>query len=107
MHWIVAVPDYAGTITTPGGHVTYGFAGINALRDLFTWVGAALLPLTLVYATSRAALVSAIGDKGLTLRGLAVLDLRHRTRSARGMARCVQKMHGICLGVDETRHTHQ
>jgi hypothetical protein len=56
MHWIVAVPDYAGTITTPTGHVTYGFAGINALRDLFMWVGAALLPLTLVYATSRAAL---------------------------------------------------
>ena len=56
MHWVVAVPDYAGTITTPGGHVTYGFAGINALRDLFMWVGAALLPLTLVYATSRAAL---------------------------------------------------
>ena len=56
MHWIVAVPDYAGTITTPSGHVTYGFAGINALRDLFMWVGAALLPLTLVYATSRAAL---------------------------------------------------
>ena len=56
MHWIVAVPDYAGTITTPSGHVTYGFAGINALRDLFMWIGAALLPLTLVYATSRAAL---------------------------------------------------
>src|SRR5581483_10136037 len=55
MHWIVAVPDYAGTITTLGGQVTYGFAGINALRDLFMWVGAALLPLTLVYATSRAA----------------------------------------------------
>src|SRR5581483_479177 len=56
MHWVVAVPDYAGTVTTPSGHVTYGFAGINALRDLFMWVGAALLPLTLVYATSRAAL---------------------------------------------------
>ena len=56
MHWIVAVPDYAGTITSPSGHVTYGFAGINALRDLFMWIGAALLPLTLVYATSRAAL---------------------------------------------------
>lgn len=56
MHWIVAVPDYAGTITSPGGHTTYGFAGINALRDLFMWLGAACLPLTLVYATSRAAL---------------------------------------------------
>jgi hypothetical protein len=55
-HWIVAVPDYAGTITSPSGQTVYGFAGINALRDLFTWVGAALLPFTLVYATSRAAL---------------------------------------------------
>ena len=56
MHWIVAVPDYAGTVTSPSGHAVYGFAGINALRDLFMWIGAALLPLTLVYATSRAAL---------------------------------------------------
>jgi hypothetical protein len=56
MHWLVAVPDYTGTITTPGGQTSYGFAGINALRDLFMWIGAALLPLTLVYATTRAAL---------------------------------------------------
>ena len=56
MHWIVAVPDYAGTVTSPGGHTVYGFAGINDLRDLFMWIGAALLPLTLTYATSRAAL---------------------------------------------------
>src|ERR1019366_1444014 len=35
MHWIVAIPDYAGTVTSPGGHTNYGFAGINALRDLF------------------------------------------------------------------------
>lgn len=55
MHWIVAVPNYAGTITSPSGHSSYGFAGINSLRDLFMWIGAALLPLTLVYATSRAA----------------------------------------------------
>src|SRR5450759_3069203 len=54
MRWIVAVPDYAGTITSPTGQHSYGFAGINALRDLFTWIGAGLLPLTLVYATSRA-----------------------------------------------------
>jgi hypothetical protein len=58
MHWIVAVPDYAGTVTSPSGQSVYGFAGINALRDLFMWVGAALLPLTLVYATSRAAIGS-------------------------------------------------
>jgi len=57
MHWIVAVPNYAGVVvTSPSGHSVYGFAGINALRDLFMWIGAALLPLTLVYATSRAAL---------------------------------------------------
>ena len=54
MRWIVAVPDYAGTVTSPGGAHVYGFAGINELRDLFTWIGAGLLPLTLVYATSRA-----------------------------------------------------
>jgi hypothetical protein len=54
MQWIVQVPDYAGTITGPSGQQVYGFAGINALRDLFTWIGAGLLPLTLVYATSRA-----------------------------------------------------
>jgi prepilin-type processing-associated H-X9-DG protein len=54
MQWIVAIPDYAGTITGPTGQHVYGFAGINALRDLSTWIGAGLLPLTLVYATSRA-----------------------------------------------------
>jgi hypothetical protein len=58
MHWIVAVPDYAGTITSPGGGRTYGFSGINALRDLFTWLGAALLPLTLTFASTRAMLGS-------------------------------------------------
>ncbi len=54
MQWIVAIPDYAGQVTGPTGQHVYGFAGINALRDLFTWIGAGLLPLTLVYATSRA-----------------------------------------------------
>jgi len=55
MQWLVAVPNYAGQITSPSGGHVYGFAGINALRDLFTWIGAALLPLTFVYAISRAA----------------------------------------------------
>jgi len=54
MQWIVQVPNYAGKITGPAGRHVYGFAGINELRDLFTWIGVALLPLTLVYATSRA-----------------------------------------------------
>jgi hypothetical protein len=54
MQWIVAVPDYAGKVTGPGGGHVYGFGGINALRDVFTWLGVAVAPLTLVYATSRA-----------------------------------------------------
>ena len=54
MQWIVAVPDYAGKVASPGGGHAYGFAGINALRDVFTWLGIAVAPLTLVYATSRA-----------------------------------------------------
>ena len=56
MEWIVAVPNYAGTVTTPTGATVYGFGGINALRDLFTWIGVGLLPLTLVYGTTRAML---------------------------------------------------
>ena len=60
MEWIVAVPNYAGTVTTPAGRTVYGFAGINALRDLFTWIGVGLLPLTLLYGTTRAML----GERG-------------------------------------------
>jgi hypothetical protein len=54
MEWIVSVPDYAGTVSTPGGGHSYGFAGINALRDLFMWLGIAIAPLSLTYATSKA-----------------------------------------------------
>jgi len=43
-----------GTITTPGGGHEFGFAGINALRELFMWLGLAIAPLSLTYATSRA-----------------------------------------------------
>ena len=60
MEWIVAVPNYAGTVTTPSGRTVYGFGGINALRDLFTWIGVGLLPLTLLYGTTRAM----IGERG-------------------------------------------
>ena len=66
--WIVAVPDYAGTITSPGGAHVYGFAGVNDLRQLFQWLGIGLLPLTLVYATSRAISVTATTSPRL-LRG--------------------------------------
>src|SRR4051812_40200367 len=48
MQWVVAVPNYGAQVRTPGGSVTYAFAGINELRDLFVWIGLALLPLTLV-----------------------------------------------------------
>ena len=54
MEWIVAVPDYAGKITAPGGGQRFGFGGINALRDLFMWLGIAVAPLSLTYATSHA-----------------------------------------------------
>jgi hypothetical protein len=60
MEWIVAIPNYAGTVTSPTGHTIYGFTGINGLRDLFTWIGVGLLPLTLVYGTTRAML----GERG-------------------------------------------
>jgi hypothetical protein len=60
MEWIVAIPNYAGTVTSPAGNTIYGFAGINGLRDLFTWIGVGLLPLTLVYGTTRAML----GERG-------------------------------------------
>jgi len=60
MEWIVAIPNYAGTVTSPTGHTIYGFTGINGLRDLFTWIGVGLLPLTLVYGTTCAML----GERG-------------------------------------------
>jgi len=53
LSWIVAVPDYSARISTPTGSGGYGFAGVNAMRGLFTWLGLAIAPLTLVYATSR------------------------------------------------------
>jgi hypothetical protein len=54
IEWIVAVPDYAEKITSPGGGQSYGFAGINQLREVFMWLGIAIAPLSLVYATSQA-----------------------------------------------------
>jgi len=54
MSWLVAVPDYTARVSTPGGGHSYGFAGVNAMRGLYLWLGMAIAPLTLVYATSRA-----------------------------------------------------
>jgi hypothetical protein len=62
MGWIVAVPEYAGKITSPGGQHRYGFAGINDLRGLFMWLGVALAPLTLTHATARAMIGDAESD---------------------------------------------
>jgi hypothetical protein len=53
MGWLVAVPDYTGRVSTPGGGHAYGFAGVNAMRSLYLWLGMAIAPLTLVYATAR------------------------------------------------------
>jgi hypothetical protein len=54
MQWLVAVPDFAGKIPAPGGGQVYGFPGVNAIRSLDMWFGIAILPLTALYATSRA-----------------------------------------------------
>jgi hypothetical protein len=54
--WIVAVPNYAGSITSPSGQTGYGFAGVNAIREVFQWIGIALVPVTLTWSTSRAML---------------------------------------------------
>ena len=53
-------PELRGHGHEPTGRTVYGFGGINALRDLFTWIGVGLLPLTLVYGTTRAML----GERG-------------------------------------------
>jgi hypothetical protein len=60
MQWVVAVPNYAAHVGGPGGSGGYAFAGINDLRDLFVWVGIALLPLSLTYASTRA--IFGLGD---------------------------------------------
>ncbi len=54
MQWVVAVPNYGARVTSPEGSSSYAFAGINELRDLFVWLGIALLPLSLTYASTRA-----------------------------------------------------
>jgi len=59
MQWVVAIPNYAAHVAGPGGG-DYAFAGINDLRDLFVWIGIAMLPLTLTYASTRA--IFGLGD---------------------------------------------
>jgi hypothetical protein len=71
MGWIVAVPDYAGHVTTPAGQHQYGFAGINALRSVFVWLGMAMVPLTLTHATARAM----VGDQEADPIGIPLLRI--------------------------------
>src|ERR1700729_1841732 len=59
MGWIVAVPDYAGHVTTPPGNHQYGVAGINNLGSRFIWFGMALAPLALTRAPARAMVADA------------------------------------------------
>jgi hypothetical protein len=54
--WIVEIPNFAGQITSPTGQSAYGFAGVNAMRSLFGWIGIACLPLSLTWAGGRAIL---------------------------------------------------
>ena len=79
MEWIVAVPDYAGKITAPGGGQQYGFQGINALRDLFMWLGVAVVPLSLTYATGRAMIgeYEPVGIPVLRVLALAVVIISY------------------------------
>ncbi|MGH2941641.1 MAG: hypothetical protein ACRDLN_02535, partial [Solirubrobacteraceae bacterium] len=60
MQWVVAVPNYAARLAGPDGAHSYAFAGINDLRDLFVWLGIALSPLSLTYASTRA--IFGLGD---------------------------------------------
>lgn len=50
MKWIVAVPNYSAQVTAPGGSRSYGFSGVNELRDVMLFIGIGILPLTLTVA---------------------------------------------------------
>jgi hypothetical protein len=96
MDWIVQVPNYAGTIASPDGHV-YGFHGINELRELFTWLGIAIGPLTLVLATSRAIVSEREHPAAPFVRmvALAVLLISYPYWWAQGSALIDQITHAI------------
>lgn len=53
IQWIVAAPNFAATMGGPTGE-RFAFAGFNDLRATMLWLGLALLPLTLLYAQTRA-----------------------------------------------------
>ena len=97
MQWIVEVPNYAGNIAGPAGRHVYGFAGINELRDLFTWIGVALLPLTLVYATSRAMVGNGdhVAIPIVRVLGLGVVLVSYPYWWAQGAALVNQMTHAV------------
>lgn len=105
MEWIVAVPDYAGKITTPSGLHEYGFAGINALRDLFTWLGIAVVPLSLTYATGRAMVgeYEPVGIPVLRVVAVAVMIAAYPYWWSQAAALTDQVTHAILTLPDVTR----
>ncbi len=105
MEWIVAAPDYAGRITTPAGTQAYGFAGINALRDLFCWLGVAIAPLTLTYATSRAMLGQSepVAIPLLRVLATAAVIVSYPYWWAQAAAVCDQVTHQILTVPDVSR----
>ena len=109
MEWIVAVPDYAGKVSTPGGGHAYGFAAINALRDLFAWLGVAIAPLTLTYATSRAMLGQSepVAVPLLRVLATAAVIVSYPYWWAQAAAVCDQVTHQILTVPDVSRGLYQ
>jgi len=105
MRWIVAVPDYAGKISSPGGGQAYGFAGINALRDVFMWLGVAIAPLTLVYATGRAMIGDGdpVGIPVLRMLAVSVVIVAYPYWWAQASALADQVTNAILTVPDVTR----
>jgi hypothetical protein len=105
MEWIVAVPNYAGKIGTPGGGQEFGFGGINALRDLFMWLGIAVAPLSLTYATSRAMIGESepIGIPVVRVVPVGVVVASYPYWWSQAAALCDQITHTILTLPDVTR----
>jgi hypothetical protein len=105
MEWIVAVPNYAGKIGTPGGGQQFGFGGINALRDLFMWLGIAVAPLSLTYATSRAMIGESepIGIPVVRVVTVAVVVASYPYWWSQAAALCDQITHTILTLPDVSR----
>ena len=76
MQWIVAVPDYAGTVTEPERASTCtGSPGSTRCATCSRGSARRSLPLTLVYATSRAMVGARRSRRDPVVRVLAWLPL--------------------------------